>query len=258
MIWKPKTHPPSPTSLQSKTAKKEPDQTQRKELGIELCQMLNEKTLDMQRFQKVLDQLGNILGLVNSHNDTPLHIAARTGHLEVVKTLIEHGNDINTQGAFNFTPLHLAVQNNHKDLVELLLKEGANRELRGGFDDNQMTAKELAEQEGEEDIIALFKPEKIITPLPTQLTTTNANDKPQIPNNPPTKNEKKEGMSLLQGLGIAAVATPLVIALFRYALKQHRIRRLKLLPGQLATLKEELQEKPSEVEQSANATHVTK
>ena len=59
---------------------------------------------------------------------TPLHLAAKNGHLEVVRLLIEAGVDINkartNDGA---TPLHIATQKGHVEVVSLLSEAGATR-----------------------------------------------------------------------------------------------------------------------------------
>jgi ankyrin repeat protein len=46
--------------------------------------------------------------LAPSSNETPLHIAAQQGHLEVVKVLLDHGADINAKRSDGETPLLLA------------------------------------------------------------------------------------------------------------------------------------------------------
>ena len=59
---------------------------------------------------------------------TPLHLAAKNGHLEVVQLLIEAGGDINqartNDGA---TRLHIATQKGHVEVVSLLSEAGATR-----------------------------------------------------------------------------------------------------------------------------------
>ncbi|MFP4374136.1 MAG: ankyrin repeat domain-containing protein [Spirochaetaceae bacterium] len=59
---------------------------------------------------------------------TPLHWAARQGHVEVVRTLIDNGADVNASDVFGRTPLHLAVS--HPEVVELLLDAGAGVDAR--------------------------------------------------------------------------------------------------------------------------------
>lgn len=47
----------------------------------------------------------------NNYEQTPLHIAARMGHLEVVKLLLEHrGGGVHAVDRFGATPADLAVR----------------------------------------------------------------------------------------------------------------------------------------------------
>jgi ankyrin repeat protein len=43
----------------------------------------------------------------DSDSQTPLHVAARFNHIEVVKWLLENGADVDAQAYNRFTPLHL-------------------------------------------------------------------------------------------------------------------------------------------------------
>lgn len=58
---------------------------------------------------------------------TPLHVAARRGHREVVELLLRYGADVNVESAFA-TPLHSAVAGNQEEIVKLLLERGAKVE----------------------------------------------------------------------------------------------------------------------------------
>jgi ankyrin repeat protein len=48
--------------------------------------------------------------LASARNETPLHVAAEEGHLEIVKVLIDHGADINAKNYHGETPLMLAFR----------------------------------------------------------------------------------------------------------------------------------------------------
>jgi ankyrin repeat protein len=66
-----------------------------------------------------------------SRGMTPLHWAARNGHLEVVKVLLGYPSvNIEAEG-YKMTPLIWAVHNLHHDIVELLLQKGARIDAVG-------------------------------------------------------------------------------------------------------------------------------
>jgi len=57
---------------------------------------------------------------------TPLYIAAQKGHLDVVKTLIEHGARVDAATTDGATPLYIACQNGQIEVVKYLIEKGAN------------------------------------------------------------------------------------------------------------------------------------
>jgi uncharacterized protein len=60
---------------------------------------------------------------VNGFNDahTPLLVAARDGHTEIARLLLEAGADVNaTEPTFGAVPLHKAVYNGHLDLTRMI------------------------------------------------------------------------------------------------------------------------------------------
>ena len=52
--------------------------------------------------------------------------AARSGNVEVVKTLLDQGMNPDDFVFIGATPLHVAIERNHTDIVKLLVKRGAN------------------------------------------------------------------------------------------------------------------------------------
>jgi ankyrin repeat protein len=66
---------------------------------------------------------------VNSFGDTPLHIAAIWGRVDIAEALLKAGIDINKCGENRFTALHEAVSQGHAKMVLLLLEHGADPSL---------------------------------------------------------------------------------------------------------------------------------
>lgn len=58
----------------------------------------------------------------NGHGQTPLHMAAWAGHLEIIKLLLAHPDiDVNKQNSLGWTPLYWATVHNKPEVVKLLL-----------------------------------------------------------------------------------------------------------------------------------------
>ena len=60
---------------------------------------------------------------------SPLTLAIREGHDEVVEVLIEAGADVNKIDKFGQRPLHAAIRNREEHILTLLLKNGARTDL---------------------------------------------------------------------------------------------------------------------------------
>lgn len=56
----------------------------------------------------------------------PLHFAAQSGNLEIVKFLVEHGVQINATTGWGNTPMMLAIPYGQNEVVKYLLDHGAN------------------------------------------------------------------------------------------------------------------------------------
>ena len=76
--------------------------------------------------QKALELMKNDPSWVHKKDTdrrTPLHVAARFNHVEVVEWLLENGADVNAQAYNKFTPLHLTET---PEIVKLILEKKPN------------------------------------------------------------------------------------------------------------------------------------
>jgi ankyrin repeat protein len=64
---------------------------------------------------------------------SPIHKATYNGNAEILKMLVEHPDiDLNVQGKINgYTPLHDALWHGYTDCAEILVNAGARLDLRG-------------------------------------------------------------------------------------------------------------------------------
>lgn len=93
-----------------------------------LFQAAKEGELDLVRHE-VLD-VGEDINKVGMHYEgldfTPLMVAAKAGHLDVVKFLLQHGANPELLSNIGLTALMLAAKFGRKDVAKQLLKHGAN------------------------------------------------------------------------------------------------------------------------------------
>ena len=60
------------------------------------------------------------------YGQTPLMLASKHGHLEILNELIDHGADIDDTNIDGYSAIIIATENGHTKIVEQLIKKGAD------------------------------------------------------------------------------------------------------------------------------------
>lgn len=84
----------------------------------------------------------------------PLHVAARSGHLNICRLLVENGADVNVLSAENWTPLYYATNTGNTDIVEYFLARGADKTIRDSY--HNRTPLDVAKYRQFHDIVKLL------------------------------------------------------------------------------------------------------
>ena len=85
---------------------------------------------DLERVRELLAQGHDVNGSDDEH-ETPLHIAARSDHLDIARCLVDHGADLNEHNnSMCCTPLHYAVINRKFRICEYLVACGADMTIK--------------------------------------------------------------------------------------------------------------------------------
>lgn len=79
-------------------------------------------------------ELKEQLALQDAECLTALEIAAKKGHLLVMKALLKAGADKSIASKSGRTPLYLAASSGHHQVMELLIAEGTDKDAVSSFD----------------------------------------------------------------------------------------------------------------------------
>jgi hypothetical protein len=87
---------------------------------------------DVNELARLMDANPHLMEARNpdSYRQTPLMMAAKRGHVGVVRLLVERGADVNAAGPFGSTALHFAAEGGHGEMVSILLNHGADPSRR--------------------------------------------------------------------------------------------------------------------------------
>lgn len=90
----------------------------------------------------------------NEYGNTGLHWAALSGHLDVVKVLVEAGASVALANDKNYVPLDLASFNEKFDVVDYFLKQSAELESKNEEEglSGAVSGVSVEVEEGEEEI----------------------------------------------------------------------------------------------------------
>jgi ankyrin repeat protein len=94
--------------------------------------------------------------ILNSpEQNSPLHIAAKNGHTDIVRSLLLNGMDINRMTINDGTALHIACRNGRYETAKLLLECGIDVNLCNSYE--QSAYEVVIKQKSGNDIKRLIK-----------------------------------------------------------------------------------------------------
>jgi ankyrin repeat protein len=89
---------------------------------------------------------------------TPLHWAALFGLKETAEILCEAKADVNSQTKNGETPLHMAAEKGKLEMVKYLLSQGAKTDIRDKGPNGGATAYDSAKKAQQKEVMLLLKP----------------------------------------------------------------------------------------------------
>jgi len=92
-------------------------------LGAEIHDLVEKG--DLESVQSALENQPELLNARNENGRTPLHIACRGDHPDIVKYLVERGAGVNARDDYQSTPLHFAAYRNLTESMKVLLTKKA-------------------------------------------------------------------------------------------------------------------------------------
>ena len=101
----------------------------------------------------ILVSKGADVNILSSNRETPLHSAALTGKRDAAAWLIEKGASVDVGNKAGYTPLILAVMRGHGDFAGLLLENGADPNLKNIYSHTPMV---MAASMGRIDLMELL------------------------------------------------------------------------------------------------------
>ncbi|CAF1008766.1 unnamed protein product [Rotaria sp. Silwood1] len=104
-----------------------------------------------------LDVNYKIAGKGETAGRTPLFCACAKGFQDIVEYLIDHGADVNGTESSGLSCLHIAAAMGHADTVRILCEHGANVDQQFRFEEQDVTAYDLAESQQHDHVCQVLK-----------------------------------------------------------------------------------------------------
>lgn len=101
----------------------------------------------------LLDQNRGNIEARDKEGETPLILAARGGHADTVRLLLDKGATIDARTKHNSTALHMAADGGHENIARLLLEKGAMVDAKTNYDSTPLL---LSANDGHEDVVRLL------------------------------------------------------------------------------------------------------
>jgi len=76
--------------------------------------------------ERILTNNPTLISEVDAFGQTPLHIAAYEGYMDLVQLLVQLGSSLSVTDKNGWTPLHCASSNRHLSIVEKIIGSGAD------------------------------------------------------------------------------------------------------------------------------------
>ena len=95
---------------------------------------------NLEEVMRLVQSRPNIVHDRNLYQETPLHVAAMEGHVDVCTYLIDQGAHINSEDDCGNTPLALACSYHKPKVVEVLVGRGADPSLADVFESTPLMA----------------------------------------------------------------------------------------------------------------------
>jgi len=80
---------------------------------------------DVGNVMRIMAADSSVIAVTDEAGNTPLHLACRSGSVEIANLLIDAGADINAVNSQGMTPLRTAIHARRADVAVLLLDKGA-------------------------------------------------------------------------------------------------------------------------------------